>query len=92
VTRKFSNTHVDVIRLTLDEVADADVIKVLQSVPFGSKSRMVKQAIRLSCRVVGDVVVVGSEDKKEVEVVPPGPAKQTPMPAAAPIAIEVDTF
>ena len=50
---RFTESHIEMIRLTLDKVADADVIAILRSMPAGSKARTVAQALRVACRVVG---------------------------------------
>lgn len=92
---RFTESHIEMIRLTLDKVADADVIAILRSMPVGSKARTVAQALRLACRVVGG----------KTEIIQPGgasavrdilPAAKTVEPVIEakgrkPVALDIPT-
>lgn len=94
---KFSASHIEMVRLTLDKVADADVIAILNAMPSGSKARTVAQALRVACRVVGGKteIVQPTSATYVRDVAPAAKAIDTPAESKIvvrkPVALDVPT-
>lgn len=90
--KEYSNSTPMLVRLTLDKIADADVIEIMNTVPFGSKGKMIVQAIRVACRIVGDEVQVMPSSIPQMDKLPVQATPAQEIQAKKPVVVEVDSF